>query len=220
MFALDLRVAFVYSTLAQDDRLPYFYSNMGLFDLFRKPKAKAPPAVPMHLKQLAPVSYAIAYFVLPHNAFHDFDNLAATWADEAAPAGPVFYRMGCQFHRVEPMEEHAGLFRASHGQLDDATDYYLLEYPEPPPLDFSRLFPGKKLDDAEVPVLAPFFSAMLQNRQTGVVSYYVLGQSPVGGGATLRSVTRDGVNGNLGPGPAPRAEAFLECLRAAVRTAV
>ena len=92
----------------------------------------------------------------------------------------------------------------------------LTEYPVPPVVDFTKIFPGKNIAEAEVPVLAPLFSAMLRHRDTGsVVAYYVLGQSPVGGGTTLRSIGKDGVNANLGAGPAPELDAFLECLRTA-----
>lgn len=189
---------------------------MRLFDFFKKPKSNR-PEVPAFTKELAPVSYAIAYFVLPNGVFREPENYIAIWNDPVAPAGGVFYEMGCQFHGADVVPERAALYKASCGKFDDSTDFYLLEYPAPPPLDFSRLFPGKKTSEAEVPVLAPYFSAMLRDRATGAVSYYVLGQSPVGGGTTVRSVTRDGVNGNLGPGPAPKAGAFLDKLRATVR---
>ncbi len=194
---------------------------MGLFDLFRRPKsnARAPASPVPSAKDLTPISYAVAYFVLPHGAFHEPDKFIEIWTDPIAPAGPLFYTMGCQFTGAEPDDEIASLFKAHYGQLDDATDCFLLEYPAPPELDFSRMFPGKKTAEAQVPVLAPYFSAMLRNRETGAVSYYVLGQSSVGGGTTLRLVTQDGVNCNLGPGPAPHIEAFLERLRGPVRTA-
>ncbi len=123
------------------------------------------------------------------------------WTDPATPAGPQFYTMGCEFKGAPPAPERASLYQARHGELDGATEFYLLEYPEPPVVDFSKMFPGKNTTEAEVPVPAPYFSAMLCNRETGAVSYYVLGQSPVGGGTTLRSVAHGGVNSNLGPGP-------------------
>ena len=187
---------------------------MGLFDLFKKQKPQGQAEVPAFKKELAPISYAIAYFVLPRSAYGESDQLAAMWDDAASPAGARFYTTGCEFKGATLAPEHASLYRASRGELDAATEFYLLEYPEPPPVDFSKMFPGKNTPDVEVPVLAPYFSAVLRNRETGAVSYYVLGQSPVGGGTTLRSVARGGVNSNLGPGPSPRAEAFLDSLRA------
>ncbi len=43
--------------------------------------------------------------------------------------------------------------------------------------------------------------------------YYILGQVPIGGGTTFRSVLAEGTNCNLGPGPEPRLDAFLDTLR-------
>ena len=64
-------------------------------------------------------------------------------------------------------------------------------------------------------VLAPHFSAILRDAD-GVTDYYVLGQAPIGGGTTLRHVS-DGVNANLGPGPAPSLAAFLASLKERLR---
>jgi hypothetical protein len=65
----------------------------------------------------------------------------------------------------------------------------------------------------QVPVLAPYFSAVVRHRQTNEVNYYTLGQAPTGGGTTLRAVMPDNSNCNLGPGPEPRLDAFLARLR-------
>ncbi|HWB57894.1 MAG TPA: hypothetical protein VG733_00315 [Chthoniobacteraceae bacterium] len=192
---------------------------MGVLDFFRKPKAKAASAGAAYPKELPSISYAIAYFVLPNGIYREAEKLISAWTDPAGAGGAVLYHMGCRFKGVEAVAAHGALFHTFCGQLDDATDYYLLEYPTPPPLDFSKLFPGKNVAEAEVPVLAPWFSAILVSRETGALSYYVLGQSPVGGGTTLRSVAADGVNGNLGPGPAPRRETFLAALRALLHPA-
>lgn len=56
-------------------------------------------------------------------------------------------------------------------------------------------------------ILAPYFSSELRDRG-GKVSYYILGQSPMGGGTTLRCVTAEGANCNLGPGPDPTIDLF------------
>jgi hypothetical protein len=62
-------------------------------------------------------------------------------------------------------------------------------------------------------VLVPYFSAIVRDKATDERSYFVLGQSPLGGRTTLRCVTRDGANCNLGSGPAVEKEAFLDCIR-------
>jgi len=63
-------------------------------------------------------------------------------------------------------------------------------------------------------VLAPFFAAVLDDYISGQRSYYILGQSLMSETeTTLRSVTADGLNCNLGPGPEPTRLAFLERLK-------
>ncbi len=60
-------------------------------------------------------------------------------------------------------------------------------------------------------VLAPHFSCILRGGDN-TSSYYILGQSPIGGGTTLRMVTAEGVNCNLGPGPNPTLIEFHQRL--------
>lgn len=59
-------------------------------------------------------------------------------------------------------------------------------------------------------ILAPHFSAIV--RGAVEVRYFILGQSPIGGGTTLRCILPDGNNCNLGPGPKPELAAFLHAL--------
>src|ERR1041385_5189045 len=93
--------------------------QMGLFDWFRKPK----PAVP--LPQLC---YDIAYFILPHYAFRDLAKLADLCLNTPTLAGPFFYVLAAQARKVEPDTEDARRFRWHHGQLDEAHEYFALEY--------------------------------------------------------------------------------------------
>ena len=72
----------------------------------------------------------------------------------------------------------------------------------------------EQLTDARnPPVLAPHFSAMIHDAETNDVAYFILGQAPLGGGTTLRSISPEGVNSNLGPGPEPEVNAFLDAIR-------
>lgn len=174
---------------------------MGLFDRIRKPTDE--PAATSTRHSLSSICYCIAYFVLPHYAFKDCDQLVRRFTDDPAKAGPFFYLIGCQMLKAEPIREDALKIKAHHGQLDDMCDYFVMEYPTPPPIDLSA---------TEV-VLAPHFSAILRGRQDGKTNYYTLGQAPLGGGTTLRSVTPDGKNCNHGPGPEVRLDAFLARLR-------
>lgn len=160
---------------------------------------------------LPQLCYDVAYFVLPHYAHNALDRLSEMCLNSPAMTGPFFYVMACQMREVEPVVEDARLFSWQHGHLDGA-EYFLLEYPEPPPVDFS----GMSLEEIGRPavplVLAPHFSLII--RQPGAeASYFILGQAPMGGGTTLRCVTRDGANCNLGPGPVPQVKAFLDAVR-------
>ncbi|HEX5219851.1 MAG TPA: hypothetical protein VFZ59_09810 [Verrucomicrobiae bacterium] len=157
--------------------------------------------MPKH--SLPSICYCVAYYVLPHYAFNDCDKLIRKFIDDAPKAGPFLYLIGCQMLKAEPIRDDALKLQAHHGQLDGTHDYFVLEYPTPPPVDLSA---------AEV-VLAPHFSAILRARQQGGVAYYTLGQAPLGSGTTLRSVTADGKNCNLGPGPGPQLDAFLAALQ-------
>lgn len=120
--------------------------------------------------------------------------------------------MVCQVAKITPVEEDGRRFRAHHGALDDARAYFVVEYPAPPPVDFSGIDP-EQCRPEELPVLAPWFSAVVRQRDTGVVSYFTLGQAPFGGGTTFRSVTADGMNCNHGPGPEPQLDGFLARVR-------
>jgi hypothetical protein len=183
---------------------------MGLFDRFRKrtDEPAVPPSPPPQ-PSLASICYGIAYFILPHYAFKDYAKVASIFTDTPTTVGPFFYLMGCQIQKVEPVREDATRFKAHQGQLDDQRDYFIVEYPTPPPIDFGAA------DPADSPVLAPYFSAIIRNRQTTAVSYYTLGQAPFGGGTTFRSVTPEGSNCNHGPGPEPQLNSFLARLRSA-----
>jgi hypothetical protein len=174
--------------------------SMKLFDRFRKPK----PGVP-----LPQICYDVAYFVLPHYAYNEPSRVVDLCFNTPTAAGPYFYVMACQMRKIEPVIEDAGRFRWHHGRLHDGREYHVLEYPSPPPIDLADMSPEELLKAGSPPVLAPHFSAIIREAPAGPVIYYVLGQAPIGGGTTLRSVLPDGANCNLGPGPEPSLAAFL-----------
>lgn len=178
---------------------------MGLFDLFRKPK----PTVP--LEQL---SYGVAYFILPHYAFNDVAKVADMCMNMPNVAGPFFYLMACQAREVEPNMDDAKRYHWHHGTLDDGREYFVLEYPTPTPVDMSDLPEEQWMSQANRIVLAPYFSAIVRGSAGEEPGYFVLGQAPMGGGTTFRCVLREGANCNLGPGPAPELNAFLDCIGA------
>jgi hypothetical protein len=156
--------------------------------------------------------FDVASFILPHYAFNDCDKLANMFEDTRASVGPFFYLMACSARKLEPIRDDALKFHQHHGDLDGARDYFIMEYPTPPPVDFSRI-DLTKLPLERTPVLAPYFSAIVRHRDTKAVSYYNLGQAPFGG-TTFRSVTPE-ANSNHGPGPEPRLDLFLARIRTA-----
>lgn len=179
---------------------------MGLFDWFKKS-----PTVP--LPQLC---YDVAYFVLPHYAFEGIDKLVDLCLNTPALAGPFFYVMAAQMRKVEPVSEDAKLFRWHHGLLSDEREYFALEYPLPPAVNMSNLSDEQAIErmtngDSKL-VLAPYFSAIIRGAELSEPRYFILGQSPLGGGTTLRCITPEGLNCNLGPGPEPDLASFLEAV--------
>ena len=177
---------------------------MGLFDIFRKRKGARLP--------LPRICYDIAYTALPHVAFNDCDGLVKLFTDGPVPAGAFLYVSVCRALKTEIVRDDAKRFREHFGKLDETRDYFVLEYPTPPPVDLSGV-DLSQMPREQIPVLAPYFSAVVRRRETGMVNYYTLGQAPVGGGTTFRAVTPDGSNCNLGPGPEPGLDAFLATLR-------
>ncbi len=154
---------------------------------------------------------ATAYTAMPYSAYNDCDNLIKKLT-EGLPVGAFFYITVCQALKINIIREDAKRFREYFGKLDDARDYFVLEYPTPPPVDLSGVDLGS-MPPEKRPVLAPYFSTVVRHRQTKAVNYYTLGQASVGGGTTFRAVTADNCHLNLGPGPEPQLDAFLSLLR-------
>ncbi|MBW3600954.1 MAG: hypothetical protein KY475_27270 [Planctomycetes bacterium] len=90
----------------------------------------------MPLPQLC---YDVAYFVLPHSAFGSLAKLTNLCVNTPTAAGPFFYVMAAQARKVEPDREDANRFRWRHGQLNEGHEYFVLEYPIPPPVDMSAV---------------------------------------------------------------------------------
>ncbi len=162
---------------------------------------------------LPQLCYDIAYFILPHHAFKDLARLADLCLNTPTAAGPFFHFLAAQMRKEEPNTEDARRFRWHHGQLDEGREYFVLEYPVPPPIDLSGASLEQVLASGTKFVLAPHFSAIVRGPGPEEVHYFVLGQAPMGGGTTLRCVLPEGMNCNLGPGPEPQLSAFLAAVR-------
>lgn len=175
---------------------------MGLLDWFRKPK----PAVP--LPQLC---YDVAYFILPHYAFEDIAKLADLCLNTQSAAGPFFYVMAAEARKVEPIPEDAKQFRWHHGELVEGKEYFALEYPVPRPVGMPDVPIGTIISASANVILAPHFSVIIRGGESPA-QYFILGAA-MGGGTTLRRILPEGMNCNLGPGPEPQMDAFLDAVK-------
>jgi len=162
-----------------------------------------PPA-----RDIASISSAIANIIIPKMVFADPAKLEHLWKRASPQEQSAFYVLGCSARQVEPLSEEARSFRFHHGELDPRRDYFLMEFPAPQPLP-------PEAAAAENPTLGVFFSAVIRQRDSGTLQYFVLGQAPRQdlGGTTFRCITTDGVNKNLGIGPPAEMEAFLNKIR-------
>jgi hypothetical protein len=158
---------------------------------------------------LARVSYGLAYIVLPDMVHHSFDGFLRHWRDRF-PFGFMLCDFGCSKEKVRTTIEQKAAFKTQEAPLSPTCDCYLVEFPTPPPV--SRLseaeFRAVIAAGRKAPLLAPYFAAAVHDRVSGRRYYFVLGQSP-SGGTTFRTVTADGTNCNLGPGPEPDLASFF-----------
>ncbi|PWF48725.1 hypothetical protein [Massilia glaciei] len=176
---------------------------MGIFDWFKKPRVS--------LEQL---SYDVAYQIFPHHTHHKMPELLAMVASDPANVGKVFYFAACVGRAIRGLDIDAGKYRLHQVALDATRRCLVLEYPQPKPTGGSgQSFSDsiKAIQSGEM-VIAPFFSAAIIEEGRDAVRFFVLGQASLGPGTVLRFVERDGQNRNLGPGPEPRLELFLQAL--------
>ena len=120
---------------------------MGLFDKFLK-KPKGPSAADRGLPNFC---YGIAYFMIPQILFADPERMFYYFTECGKLTGAFLYEKACKAQNIEPDEEYSARFKSHTGQLSDRRTYYVVEYPEMPPVskDLSKM------------TLAPYFSAIL-----------------------------------------------------------
>jgi len=112
------------------------------------------------------------------------------------------------------ISDNAPQFEASTHRFENRI-CYVLRYPSPRaiPADFLDLPENELLEkvaSGQGMTLAPHFSCVMHEPHSGKKAVYNLGQS-FDGGTTLRQVTPE-MNANLGPGPVPNLDAFLEAV--------
>src|SRR5438876_2793696 len=121
---------------------------------FKKSKTSAGPQASGQIPSLEELSYAVAYFVLPHYAFKDLDKAVEMWTKTPSSTGPFFFLMACQMRKVEPDVNQATEFRSRHGDLSGIGRYYLLEHPKPAAVDLSARDPMEIVEHGDSFVLA------------------------------------------------------------------
>ena len=157
------------------------------------------------------VCYAMAYFLLPQYISERPDSLLQNLKMGPKAGAAFFYVMTCQINEQEPRDDVIQALSLSTGELSDSTNFYIISYPIPPHVDITNLSDAEAMMAMENIVLAPYFSAVLEQKETQKLSYFILGQSP-DGFTTLRTV--DGsTNANLGRGCEPQLEAFIKLLQ-------
>lgn len=160
------------------------------------------------------IAYDAAYTVLPGRAHAGPEELHADFGDAPDLAALDLYRRAARGRVTEPDPDDLRAIRGHVGRLDAERDVLVIDYPTYPAIDLLAA-PHGLPPDAGVYVLAPYFSAVVIDRDTREVNCFVLGQS-ANAKTTLREVS-PAMNANLGPGCEPELGAFLELLRKRIR---
>lgn len=149
-------------------------------------------------------SYVAAYSILPHCVFQDFDSFIKTCQQHPEMVGKFLGTMAGETMGFRPPETYLDQYRCYLGNFDDR-EYLAIEYPTKQPGD-------EEDTDTVRQVLAPYFSVILFG-SAAPPQLFNLGQAPFGNDTTVRGITGDGTNANLGPGPTPNLELFLDAIR-------
>jgi hypothetical protein len=160
------------------------------------------------MASIVQICHTIAYTIFPNRVYTDLEGVKKLWAEEGL-SGPFLYSAACRILKSPANATDATSFRTLTGKLDDGQEYYLLQFPPPPPIDLAQIRP-ESLPNVSI-VLAPFLSVALGS-DTLPITYYVLGQGTFGG-TTLRYLSSESININLGPGCPPEIERFLELVK-------
>lgn len=159
--------------------------------------------------ETAKVCYAMAYFVLPDYVRQQPDKLVERLAE--GDRGAVFlFLVACKAASHQAVKEEALAFSTHEGDLETGHHYWIVQYPTPPSVNFIEPEFIPVTHPERTGVLAPYFSAILRDRGSQALDYYILGQAPFGG-TTLRRVSGR-INSNLGPGCDPEIGAFVKLL--------
>jgi hypothetical protein len=151
--------------------------------------------------------YKMAYVVLPETIFRNTDATLEQLekhirSSGGESAGFRFFVQTCSSCGCVPSPQYANSFAVYVGNLTLHLVYIIFGYPEPEPVNLT----------SGLPILAPYYSGAVWDDRIAKLSYFVLGQA-LDGSTTLRSVSSDGTQTNLGSGSAPNLPAFIDLLK-------
>ena len=168
--------------------------------------------------ELSQISYYLAYKVLPDLVFSRWREFVELW-NGGIPFPFYLAIKGANDQGKRLSISQIEDFKYYQGKLSEFTDYYLIEFPFPPEqinesnVDdlIAHLIQGDSSTLNSMPVLGPYFLAIILDNERHEINIYILGQS-IGGGTTLRAITDEGSQINYGSGPEPTPENFLQVL--------
>jgi hypothetical protein len=162
----------------------------------------------------AQIAYDMAYSVLPDEAHSDIGGFRSEFEESPDLRAIFSFTLAAKMRGVKPDVEDLRQLRGHTGRLDSGPHYVVVECPRFPATDLLTDTSGAP-EGITSYVLAPYFSAIIDDRDEGDPQCFVLGQSP-DARTTLRLVTPT-MNANLGPGCEPELKAFLSLLRRVAR---
>lgn len=193
---------------------------MGLFDFLKAKETKKSglPSTPLHPRELAHVSYAIAHRLLPPFAFEKFDEFLKLWNDKR-PFGVMLYFTGSKLCNLPSNSVDGRKFTLSTGTLTSSKDYYLIEFPEPPPCNHDQAYslwllktpPEQRpaIPLAEKPLIGPRKAAIIHDKVRNECSYFLVEQTIRADRNVFRSYNAAYQHHNLGECPTMSTLDFL-----------
>jgi hypothetical protein len=158
----------------------------------------------------AEVVYEMAYFLLPRRAHGELEELKLEF-DQSPELGAMSYFVRAAKARgIVPNADDVRAFRVHSGGWTVSENTSSLSTRDSRWSVDLLANVARGLEPSNH-VLAPYFSAIVEDHDSCEADYFVLGQSP-DARTTLRSVSPT-INANLGPGCDPELEAFLKLLR-------
>src|SRR5688572_5839959 len=125
--------------------------------------------------------HVIAHWLLPWGLIQDKNKMLDELATQPATTLGRLYAQACSRYGKKQLAEVVESFAVQVGDLDAQYRYHLIRYPTPPPL----LPLDKKGRPRPGQLMAPLFSAVIENVHTHRLRYFVLEQAQDGGSTLL-----------------------------------